>query len=559
MANIRVGALGGLDEDGKTLNILEIDGDIFVVDCGLKYPNNSELLGVEFIIPDFTYLIDNKDRLKGVFITHGHDDVVGALPYLLDVVDTEIYATALTAKIIELVLERHGNKNKKVNVIDRAGSVTVAGHIVHSFPLMQSIADAIGLSFETENGQVIYSSEFIVDYDFMNESFMMNINSLSQMGSHNVLALFSESVGAKRQGYTSPNHRISSIVEPYFESNERRLILTLYKQNLFRIIEILELAKKYNKQVFFLDNEHVKMLNYVNDFGYYEIPRGLIVNKNDFDNNQKNIVVIVSGSGHDVFRNMNRIAVRDDKLVQLQKDDVVVIASPVVPGTEKDAAKTEDELYKAGVEVHKISAKEVLSMHASAEDLKMMINLMRPRYYIPLKGEYADLVANAEIAIQMGYTPDRVVILDNGQFAEFNDGLLTSTHDTIELNDTFISGADKSEMTGMVIKERENLSTDGVIVLGVVLDFKSKELIGGPDVQSRGVIYLKDADYILDEVSNILIETIQEMVKGDYYDNTKARQEAREKISKYILKQTGKKPMILPAIVEINTSEDVNG
>jgi len=552
MANIRLMAFGGLDEDGKDMFLLEIDNDIFIVDCGLKYPNSSEMLGVEFIIPDFTYISENKDRVKAIFITHGHDDVMGGLPYLLDVCDAPVYATALTKRILSRELIKHGNRKTKINIIARAGNVTIAGHTIHTFPVMQSIADSIGLSFETSEGQIIFSNEFIVDYDFMNEAFMMNINSLSQMGSHNVLALISESKGANRPGYTSPRHRISNHIARYFEMDYKRVFITLYKQNLFRIIEILELAIKYQYKVYFCDEANLNLLRDVEELGYYKIPRNLIIDSSDFNNEMENIIIVVAGSGKETFTLMNRIALGDNQKIGIKENDVVIIASPIVPGTEKSAAHMEDDLYKAGVDVFKVSAKEVLAMHASVEDLKMMLNLMRPKYYIPCKGEYADLMANAEIATKMGYRPDRIVILDNGQIAEFKDGNLISTHDLIELNDCLISGSDKLDVTGMVIKDREVLSTDGAIVLGVVLDFNTKKVIGGPDVQSRGVIYLKDADYILNEVSNILIQTIDEMVAEGTYENLKARAEAKDKILKYIQRQTGKRPMILPAIVEIN-------
>ena len=249
---------------------------------------------------------------------------------------------------------------------------------------------------------------------------------------------------------------------------------------------------------------------------------------------------------------MNNIAIGEDSKVELNEDDLVIIASPIVPGTEKVAAHMEDDIYKAGVKVVKLSSKEVLSMHASKEDLKTMLYFIKPKYYLPIKGDYAALIANADIALEMGYTADKIIILDNGQFATFENEKLISTRDCLTLNDTLIDGSDKTDVSGMVLKDREALSTDGAIILGVYLDFKTKEVMGGPDVQSRGVIYLKDADYILSEIGNILIDTINTAVKEGRYENMPVRMEAKEKITRYVLKETGKKPMILPAIIEIN-------
>lgn len=555
MQEVRLMALGGLDEDGKNMYLIEIDNDIFVVDAGLKYPNETEQLGIEYIIPDFTYLIENQDRVKAIFITHGHDDVMAALGHLLKEIDVEVYATALTAKILENELKRLKVKSRKINIIKRKEMIEVAGHKIRTFPVMQSIADGVGLTFETQYGEIVYTSEFIVDYDIMNQAFAMDINTISEIGKHQVLTLLTESVGASRSGYTSPRHRITDVVEPYFEDVSDRIIITLYKQNLYRIIEVLELAYKYNRKVVFYDDEHVKLLNYVEELGYYKVPRNLILSKKEFDNTMTDVIVIVSGSGNEVFRLMNKIAIGEDQLVELQENDTVIISSPVVPGTEKEASAMENDLYKAGVRVIRVSAKEVLSMHASIEDLKMMLYLLKPKYYLPVKGDYASLIANADIATAMGYKPDRIIILDNGQFATFEDGRLKSTRDMIELNDMLIDGNDKLDVQGMVLKDRETLSTEGAIVVGVVLNFKTKELIGGPDVQSRGVIYLKDADHIIAEVGNILIETIRENVAQGRYDNMQTRLEAKEKMSRFIIKETGKRPMILPAIVEINVEE----
>ncbi|MBR4485683.1 MAG: ribonuclease J, partial [Erysipelotrichaceae bacterium] len=394
------------------------------------------------------------------------------------------------------------------------------------------------------------------DYDLLNQAFSMDLNTLSNIGQNNVLVLMSESTGASRPGYTAPKHRISDHIEHFFEESESRIIVTLYRQNLFRIMEILELAAKYKKKVFFYNEDHVKLLKIVEDLNYYKIPRNVIIGKDEFNNDISDVVCVVSGPGNEVFKLMNNIAIGEDNVIELRENDTVIIASPVVPGTEKDATAMENDLYKAGVNIYKLKAREVLSMHASIEDLKMMLYMIRPKYYLPIKGEYSDLINNADIAVEMGYTPDKIIILDNGQFASFENGRLASTSDFIELEDKAIDASDMRNVSGMVLKDREKLSTDGAIICGVVLDFKTKKVIGGPDIQSRGVIYLKDADHILSEIGNILISTIERNVKENTYENMQVRMEAREQISHYVMKSTGKAPMILPAIVEIDLGEE---
>lgn len=555
MEKIRLMALGGLDEDGKNMYCIEINDDIFVVDAGLKYPDNQQL-GVNYIIPDFSYLIENKDRVKAIFITHGHDDVMMAISHVLKEADFDVYATALTARIIEDEFPK--NSKKRVKVIRRNEKLNINGHIIHTFPVMMSIADGIGLIFETEQGSIVYTSEFIIDYDMNFDAFAMDLNTIIRIGEHNVLCLMSESVGANKPGYTAPNHKISDHIETYIENLNTRVIITLYKQNLYRIIEVLELAKKYKRKVFFHNPDHLKLLKHVEDLGYYKIPLNTIITSKEFNNDLDNVICVVSGSGKKVFRKLNNICIGEDKILSLRKDDLVIIASPVVPGTEKEASNMENDLYKADVKVIKLNKGQLLSMHASKEDLKTMLYMVKPKYYLPVKGQYSDLVNNADVAVEMGYTPDKIIILDNGQFATFENQKLYSTRDQLELNEILIDGSDGTDVSGMVLKDRETLSTDGAIVAGIVLDFKTKALIGGPDVQSRGVIYLKDAENLLNEIGNILVNTVKEEVEADCYNNMTARVEARDRIAAYVLKHTGKRPMILPAIVEVNV-ENNNG
>ena len=555
MEKIRLMALGGLDEDGKNMYCIEINDDIFVVDAGLKYPDNQQL-GVNYIIPDFSYLIENKDRVKAIFITHGHDDVMMAISHILKEADFDVYATALTARIIEDEFPK--NSKKRVKVIRRNEKLNINGHIIHTFPVMLSIADGIGLIFETEQGSIVYTSEFIIDYDMNFDAFAMDLNTIIRIGEHNVLCLMSESVGANKPGYTAPNHKISDHIETYIENLNTRVIITLYKQNLYRIIEVLELAKKYKRKVFFHNPDHLKLLKHVEDLGYYKIPLNTIITNKEFNNDLDNVICVVSGSGKKVFRKLNNICIGEDKILSLRKDDLVIIASPVVPGTEKEASNMENDLYKADVKVIKLNKGQLLSMHASKEDLKTMLYMVKPKYYLPVKGQYSDLVNNADVAVEMGYTPDKIIILDNGQFATFENQKLYSTRDQLELNEILIDGSDGTDVSGMVLKDRETLSTDGAIVAGIVLDFKTKALIGGPDVQSRGVIYLKDAENLLNEIGNILVNTVKEEVEADCYNNMTARVEARDRIAAYVLKHTGKRPMILPAIVEVNV-ENNNG
>ena len=554
MSKIRIFALGGLDEDGKNMYIVENNDDIYAIECGLRYPD-ADQLGIEKIIPDFQYLTEHAAQVKGVFITHGHDDVIGALCDLLRDVNLPVYMTPLTARMFERKAKAAGLKDLNIHRIRRNSTFKIGKTEIRTFGTTQSIADGFGVAIRTEDGYVVYTSEFIVDYDIKNDAFRFDLLDVTELGSKGVLALMTESVGSTREGHSAPNHRITRMVEQYFEEAPGRIVVSCYNSNLYRVIELVELANKYNRKVMIYDEELRNLMKDMAALGYYRIPAGLEIVPQNFDNDADNVLLIIAGDGSSIFRKVHKIVTKEDDMIQLRPSDTVIIASPAVPGTERGAAGMEDEVYKETSRVHAIDSKRTFSMHASIEDLKMMIYLMNPQYYIPVKGEYRQLISNANIALEMGYPANNIIVLDNGLAATIEDGQLKRGYDTIPVDDILVDGNDSLDAAGMVLKDRELLSTDGAIVVGVVINHATKEVIGGPDVQSRGVIYLKDADYIIKEVGNIMERTIDEAVAEKRYDNLQCRSEAREKISRYVLKETGKRPMILPAIVEINTAD----
>lgn len=552
MSKIRIFALGGLDEDGKNMYIVENGNDIFAIECGMKYPG-ADQLGIEMIIPDFEYLKENADRVKGVFITHGHDDVIGALANLLKVVKVPVYMAPLTAKLFERRAKKEGLKDYEIHRVRRNGQFKIGQTEIRTFGTTQSIADGFGVAIRTEDGYVVYTSEFIVDYDTKTDAFKFDMTDIMEIGRRGVLALLSESVGATREGHSAPQHRITKIIEPYFEDAKGRIIVTTYSQNLYRVIELVELANRFNRKIMIYDDELRSLMQDMANLGYYRIPAGLDIAPQNFDNNLDNTLILVAGNGKTIFKKMHNIATHEDNVIQLRPSDTVIIASPAVPGTEREESSMEDDLYKETTNVFAVDAKRAFSMHASIEDLKMMLFLLNPQYYIPVKGEYRQLISNANIALDMGYPANNIIVLDNGQIATIEDGTVARKFDSIDVDDVFVNGNENLDAGGMVLKDREVLSTDGAIIVGVVVNHVTKQIIGGPDVQSRGVIYLKDADYIIKEIGKIMENVINTSAEAGTYDNMNCRAEARDKISRYVMKETGKKPMILPAIVEINT------
>lgn len=553
MDQVRIFALGGLDEDGKNMLVVEVNEAIFIIEAGLKYPDTGQL-GVEFIIPDFSYLIENKERIQGIFITHAHDDVVAALPYLLKQVNAPVYTGALTANIIHEMLKKEGIKNAKIHRLKRCSKQTIGGVKIRTFPMTHAFPDNFGLAISTDQGYIVYTGEFIVDYDMLQKEYLCDLNELSDIGKKGVLCLLCESQGADKSGHTAPKHRITSLIEPIFEASEgTRILISCYSQSLFRIIEIIELAKKFNRKIFFHDKGIRELLKHLETMKYYRVPKEMEINEKNFSDDMEDVVVLISGNGKNLFRTMTNIANHEDAHVSFRTSDTIIVASPIVNGTELDASNMENEIYKEGGKIYTLDSKTVLSMHPSSEDLKMMLYLFQPKYYIPIKGEYRHLYVNANLATKMGYSPDRILILENGQIALFENKILKSVAQRLELEDTMIDGKENWDVTGVVLKDREVLSTDGVMIIGVGVNHKTKEISNGPDVQTRGLIYLKDAEYIIKEVGNIMENCIEKAVKEKRYDNLTVRAEARDKISKYLMKETGKRPMVLPVIMEINS------
>lgn len=554
MDNIRLFALGGLDEDGKNLYVVEINNDIILIEAGLKYPEN-EQLGVEMIIPDFSYLQKNKDRIRAIFITHAHDDVLGSLAYLIKQIKIPIYTAPLTAAVIEYEMKKMGVDKYDIRVIKRSDNIKIGKIDVRTFGITTSIMDGFGLAIATSHGHIVYCGEFIIDSDVKLASFASDVSEFAEIGKQGVFALLCESNSADNKGYTAPNHRITDLVESHIENASGRIIITAYEQNLYRIIEILELANKYHKRIFIYDDGLRSLLALVEKLGYYKIPSRIDLPKSKFNNDLDDIIVLITGNGPNVFRIMMKIAMGEDEIVTLDQRDTVIIGSPSGDTLEVEASNTVNELYKENVKVVALDSHKVYSIHAASEDLKMMIYLFKPKYYVPVKGEYRHLVDNANIALDMGYRADHIIVLDNGQIATFENGFLKTTSDLIDLNDVMIDGNDNSNISSFVLKDREVLSQDGAIIVGILINFNTKEVIGGPDVQSRGLIYLKDADYIVKEVGIILEDTIKEAVAANRFENMAVRMEAKDRITRYLLKETGKRPMILPTIVEINITE----
>ena len=559
---VKILPLGGQAEMGKSMYCIEIKDKIFILDAGFRFPEINKL-GIDIIIPSFDYLKENASRVVAIIITHGHDDVMGALPYLLEAVNAPIYAPALTADLIDQMLKRHKKHNNfkinyQLNRVKRNDSIEIEGVPVEFFPVTHSIPGSVGVALWTRDGYIVYCGEFIIDFGAP-EGFRCDIQKMMEIGKKGVLALLCESSYSKNSGYTSPKHKLTDKIDNIFEDSEGRIIISSYAQNIFRTKEIVELTKKYNRKIVFYGRDKYDSTNSIVRIGQrlkkavINIPKEIIAFSTDIGKKgiDDDLVVLLSGTPQRIYHDINDIIDGGDEYLKLNENDTFIVASPVVPGTEKIANRAINELYKTDSNIHVLKNKELTSMHASQEDVKVIIQIFNPTYFIPIKGEYQHFISNMEVAMSMQVLQENIPIIDNGEILTFKNGVLEDYRDTIEVEDVMIDGIGVGDVGDKVIDDRIQLSNDGVVVIGVTIDSKKREIIANTDVQSRGFVYLKDSEHIIKGVIDIA-EKCEAQMKGDYtLEAIEVRQEIKDKASKYITKETGKRPVILPIIIEV--------
>lgn len=559
---VKLTPIGGQAENGKSMYCLEIDDQWFIIDAGYRFPEVDKL-GVDVIIPNFDYLKENKDKIKAIFITHGHDDVMGALPYLLQEVSVPIYTTDLTADLIDQLLKRymrhsHVSYKYKIKRVNMNATIKVAGVTVEFFPITHSIPGSVGLAFLTPNGYVVYSSEFIIDFGAP-ERFRCNIQKMMEIGKKGVLALLCESSYSKNDGYTSPKHKLTDKIESIFEDATGRIIISSYAQNAFRTQEIAQLAKKYNRKICFYGRDKYDNTNTIMRIARHtkrpilDIHPSYIADSKAISDkkNMDKLVVLLSGSPRRIYHDILDIIDGGDEKLKLQESDTFIVASPVLPGTEKIANRAINELYKTDTQIHVLKNKELQSMHASEEDIKVLIQILNPKYFIPIKGEYQHFVAVSDVAKKMSIKDDYIIIVDNGEIITFNDGKLQDYRDSITIEDVMIDGLGIGDVGVKVIDDRNQLQNDGVVIIGMTIDGKTKEIVANTDVQTRGFIYLKDSENIVRAIIEMAEKELEAYKKDDNGDIRDVRQTIKDKANRYIIKETGKRPVILPIIIEL--------
>ena len=551
MAKLKIIPLGGLGEIGKNLTVYEYGQDILVVDCGLGFPDE-ELYGIDAVIPDITYLKQNKDRIRGIVITHGHEDHIGALPYVMRELDVPIYATSLTAGIIELKLEEFDLLYNTQIFTKKAGDRFKLGCFeVEMIHVNHSIADSVALAIKTPIGTVIHTGDFKIDVTPI-QGEMIDLARLGQLGKQGVLALLSDSTNVERPGHTDSERKVAEKFVELFKGCEKRIIVTTFASNVQRIQQIVNVAAKYKRKVAVTGRSMENMIKVARELGYMDIPEGVLVELNQIKGQPKDRTVIIStGSQGESMSALYRMAFSEHKQINIDAGDRIIISASAIPGNETTVSKVIDELFHKGAEVIYDRHTDLhVSGHASQEDQKMMLALTKPKFFIPVHGEYRMLCKHAELGRIMGVEPNNIVIAENGSVIELSRKSIKSV-DIVPAGRVFVDGSGVGDVGSIVLRDRKHLAQDGMIVVVLALSGEDSSLISGPEIVTRGFIYEKESEDLIEEMKRVIFESLESCRHQRITDWAGIKSKVRTNLTGYLYKTTKRSPMILPVIAEI--------
>lgn len=559
-------ALGGLDEMGKNCYLLQIDDDVFIIEAGCKYPT-SDAPGIDYIVPDFSYIKSIANKVKAIIITHGHDDQYGALPYLLNYVNAPVYATLTTIKMIQT---KYDGKSKKINscqfqVVKPSDTIIIAGHVFELFQTTHSIVESFGFALKTRFGNVVYTSDYISDYSPLS-GYKFDLPKVARLSEQDkTFLLLTESEGANKSGIASPNHKITEKIKDCFEDANGKIIVSAYNQNFFNIQEIINLAIRYKKRVCIANPSAEKLFDEMRKINSIEIPEDTLISLSQIKSiSSKDLVLLITGDGEELYNYCNDVC-NNNTPIQLSSNDIWINCAPTVAGVESQHIQYSDNLYKTECKVITLSRKDVSSMHAQQEDLKMMISLFRPKYYIPVKGDYRLLLANAMLAIDLhsSLNHSNTFIVDNGTKVLFDEnGKYIQQNSTVETGDMLVDAGSAGNVNEDAVLERNKMSDAGVLVMGLAISSNEKRIISDPDVQMKGFVLMKDNEPFLNQIQNILISVCKSMLEES--KNTKKIstnemcRKAIEKVVKFINRETDKDPLVLCHIIDIDNIETMD-
>ena len=542
--------LGGLGEIGKNMTAFRYGNDIILIDAGLMFPED-DMLGIDLVIPDITYLIENQDKLKGIFLTHGHEDHIGALPFILKQLDVPVYGTALTLGILEGRLEEAGVSTANLNVIKSGDRVRAGVFKLEFMRVNHSIPDAIGMAIHTPVGLIVHTGDFKIDQTPVDGQ-VMELNRFAEYGDRGVLMMMADSTNAERPGYTQSEKFVGETFDNEFRHARHRIIVATFSSNVHRIQQICDTAVKFRRKVAVMGRSMVNVVNISLKLDYLKVPEGLLIDIDDIRNySNDQIVVICTGSQGEPMSALTRMSMGENRKVQIVPGDTVIISAAPIPGNEKMVSNTINHLYMLGAEVVYEKANGVhVSGHASQEELKLMHHLVRPKFFMPVHGEYRHLVKHARLAESLGMDPKNIMIAQNGSVVELSRDKIC-INGKVMAGKVLIDGLGVGDVGNIVLRDRRQLSQDGIMIVVVGVDSATNQIVSGPDIVSRGFVYVREAEDLMVEAKGRVQDALDKCEERNHTEWSTLKVAIRDSLGRFLFEKTRRRPMIIPIIMEV--------
>ncbi|GAK38449.1 beta-lactamase [Paenibacillus sp. TCA20] len=546
-------ALGGVGEIGKNMYVVQYGNDIVVVDAGLKFPEE-DMLGIDIVIPDISYLTENRDKVKGIVLTHGHEDHIGGLPYVLKHLNVPVYGTKLTLGLVENKLKEANLLGETKRILINEDSEIQLGNSlkVNFFKTNHSIPDSVGVCVETPEGVVVHTGDFKFDHTPVNGQYA-DLQRMAEIGSKGVLALLSDSTNAEKPGFTPSEKNVGVVMEDIFRKVSQRVVVATFASNVHRIQQVINAAETTGRKVTVIGRSMVNVVGIASDLGYLDIPDGMIIEPEEVGKMAADrVVILCTGSQGEPMSALTRMARSTHRKVDILPGDTVIIAATPVPGNEKYVGRTIDELFRLGAEVHYSGANSGVhvSGHGSQEELKLMLNLMKPKYFIPIHGEFRMQRRHALLAESVGIDSDNIFITDVGEVVEIQGGAARRAG-KVSSGNVLIDGLGVGDVGNIVLRDRKLLSQDGILVVVVTLSKQDGKIVSGPDIISRGFVYVRESEGLLDEANRIVTSTLQKLMSENVNEWASLKTNVKDALGRFLYEQTRRRPMILPIIMEV--------
>lgn len=549
MAKVKIFALGGLGEIGKNMYCIEYKDEIIVIDCGVKFPED-EMFGIDLVIPDVTYLIENQEKIKGLFLTHGHEDHIGAIPYVMKQCNMPIYGGQLTLGLVKAKLEEHRMFHEvKLHHID-ADSVIPFQHLrVSFFRTNHSIPDSFGIAVDTPEGTVVHTGDFKFDMTPVGPS--TDFGKIAKIGQGKVLALLSDSTNSERPGFTMSERAVGEGILDVISKAKGRIILATFASNVHRLQQVVDAAMAVDRKIAVIGRSMEKVFMIGQELGYIQVPEGMLIDIKAIDNYADNqILIICTGSQGEPMAALTRIASGSHRTVQIYPEDTVIISASPIPGNTVNVSRTIDKLYRAGANVVHGSVFDIhASGHGSSEELKLMLQFIRPRYFIPIHGEYRMLKIHANLAKQVGIAEENIFVMDNGDVLECTWDQATLSK--VQAGVVLIDGSGIGDVGNIVLRDRKHLAEDGLMVVVVSLDMKNYKILTGPDIVSRGFVYVRGSETLIQEATDLVRQKLQEALGKKIKEWSELKSQINQVLKPFIFEKTGRNPMILTILMEV--------